>query len=293
MGSIQRLTLKVEGWGELVSAEPLLDSGSNWVDAIGSPQAIANALSMVGEISEREQPERPWALVMDDGELGDIERALEDLGTPTLRLTGPASANQWRQPKRLLVISDRRALTVGRPIAQEEDHFLTMVVLRKPSRTLFNRLTELGFDYAVRRPVDSEALRLLLRNALYRGGERRARTRFPVGCEVSFRSNWRKRHAVLAELSQSGCSLRMSRVVETGRRIKVHLPDLLTGGGPLALCGAVVRCERLIGKSDAKIVSVMFERRAGTCRSLAATLQELRRGRQLNPGSRLDLAQEP
>jgi hypothetical protein len=245
---------------------------------MGSPQATADAPRPCDEISERVQSQRPWALLIDDGELGDFERALEDLGATTLRLAGETVANRWRQPQRLLVISDRRALTVGRPTAQEEDHFLTMVVLQKPSRTLRSKLVQLGFDYVVRRPVDPRALRLLLRNALYRDREQRAKPRFPVGCEASFRLGWRRRPAVLVELSQSGCSLRVSGRVKARGRIKVHLPDLLTGGEPLALHGAVVRCERRLGHSDSGIISVRFERRANTGGSVVAILRELRTG---------------
>ena len=245
---------------------------------MGLAQDLALKRCVGREPTEQRPDRRPWALLIDDGELGDIERALEDLGTTTLRLSGAAAANRWRQPKRLLVISDRRALTIGRPTAQEEDHFLTMVVLQKPSRTLRAKLVQLGFDYVVRRPVDPEALRRLLRNALYRGCEQRSEPRFPVGCEASFRSDWRQRLAVLVELSRSGCSLRVSGRAKARGRIKIQLPDLLTGGKSLALHGAVVRCERRLGRNGSGIISVRFERRANTGASVGAILRELRTG---------------
>jgi len=251
MGSVQDLASQVTGWEELEASELPLQ----WVDPMASPRAIASAPPIVGETPQLQFAKRPLALVMDDGELSDIEHALEELGATTLRLIGPTTARPWHQPKRLLVISARRALSIGPPVAQEEDHFFTMVVFQKPSRTLLSRLAQLGFDYAVQRPVDPEALQLLLRNALYRGREH-----------------------VLAEFSQSGCSLRMSSVGKTCRRIKVQLPGLLAGGEPLTLHGAVVRSERIPGESDSKIVSVMFECRADTCHSIATILDELRTG---------------
>ena len=112
---------------------------SRWVEPMWSPEAIADSEALTEEISEREQG-RPWVFLADDGELEDVNRILDEIGTSTFRLSGSCDVSEWRHPKRLLVVSDRQAMNLGRSFAREEEHFTKMVVMEKPSHTLRERL---------------------------------------------------------------------------------------------------------------------------------------------------------
>ncbi len=275
-GSNQAAPSRAGTWG---LAERLRQTcPSRWVEPLWSPQATDGGEALAEEISDRERCARPWALLIDDGELEDVSRILEELGTTTLRLRGGAHESGWRQPKRLLVVSDRRALALGHPVAQEQEHFVTMVVLAEPSKTLRQRLAAMGFDYLVRRPIDSTALLLLLRGALYRGREQRCERRLPIGWAVSFRAGWRLRRGTLAELSRRGCSLHVAGAAQLGVRVAVSLPADLAGGEPLALRGRVFRCERQLGRPPSAVHSVVFERDLRARARLRAILAELRSG---------------
>jgi hypothetical protein len=117
-----------------------------------------------------------------------------------------------------------------------------IVVVEQDSPTLRARLRSIGFDYLVRRPVHSEALRLLLLRGLYRGTERREATRVPVGSEVSFRAGALARRAVLADLSIGGCRLLTHAPLEEGARLVVQVGA--EDGRSLALAGTIVRIEK-------------------------------------------------
>jgi hypothetical protein len=248
------------------------------VEPLWSPQATDGGEALAEEVCDRERSAQPWALLIDDGELEDVSRMLEELGTTTLRLRGGAPESGWRQPKRLLVVSDRRALALERPVAQEQEHFVTMVVVAEPSKTLRQRLAAMGFDYMVRRPIDSTTLRHVLRGALYRGREQRSERRLPIGWEVTFRAGWRRRRGALAELSHRGCCLHVAGLAPLADRVVVRLPADLTGGEPLSLRGRVFRYERLPGQPCSAAHSVLFERNRRAHARLGAILAELRSG---------------
>ena len=203
--------------------------------------------------------ERPWVLLADDGELEDVKRVAEELGATTWRSKRDGHARSgWRQPQRLLVVCDHRAPTLGRPLAQEEDHFVTLAILQEHSKTLRRHVYGMGFDYVLKRPIDTDGLRRLVRDALYRGREQRWQNRLPVWWPVTLRAGWRTSRAKLIELSHKGCSLQIPAHVGGAARVEVELPPNLAGGQSLSIRGRVYR-ERVSPRDGATILSVLFE----------------------------------
>lgn len=224
-----------------------------------------------------EAPERPWVLLVDDGELDDVKRVAEELGATTKRAAIESRGRPWRQPQRLLAVCDRRALTLGRPAAQEEDHFTTLVLVEEGGKRLRREIERMGFDYVLERPVDPEALRRLVREALYRGHEQRGRRRLPVSQPVTLQVGWRAYEATLSELNLIACSLRLQRPVRITRPVDVVLPSSLAGGKSLALHGEVIR-ERLAGREMSVELSVHFKHNSLTQARLGQVLDAIAAG---------------
>jgi len=224
-------------------------------------------------------PPRPSTLVLDDGELGDVRRALEELGVEYTYLRGGAVAGlSVAEPSRLLVATARQALRLagsGRDGPPERERPVRVAVVREDSNTLRAQLRGQGFDYLVRQPVHASALKLLLLRALYRGPERRVAVRYPVGASVHYRTGLRKRPATLEEIALRGCRLRAPRPTEVDARITVLLPKELTSAGRLSLPGWVVRCEPTDPEGPEHEVAVAFDRLAsGTESALRELLRE-------------------
>ncbi len=209
----------------------------------------------------------PGTLVLDDGELGEVRRALEEIGIEYTYLRGSAVEGlDVVEPRHLLVANARRALSLATRDAQEGSPpganggaAVRIVVTNEDSNALRDRLRAVGFDYLVRQPVHPSALRLLLLRALYRGPERRVAVRYPVGGEVAYRTGLRKRSAVLVEIALRGCRLQLEETVEPDTRISVYLPKPFTGGTRIVLPGWVVRCEPAPRGGEGFEAAVAFE----------------------------------
>jgi hypothetical protein len=199
---------------------------------------------------------------------------LERMGTLSVRLTSGVPTGD-EVPRRLLVTSGQRALDFDQRVVDKGDHVVTVAMLSNPSKSLVRQVAIMGFDYVVERPVDSGALKHLLQAALYRGDERRCEPRFAAGYAIRFRAGWRRREAMLAELSRWGCSMRVLDCPWLKRDLKVYLPAEFTGNGPLALRASVVRSERC-GRET--LVSMAFHRDARTRARVSALLPQLRHG---------------
>jgi len=184
--------------------------------------------------------ESPAALVIHDGELDDVCALLEHLGTPFAERCGASTpedeARAWEivlsTPRRLLEFDPGASAVAPARIA----------IMEKESRTLRSMLHRAGVDLLVRRPVHPEALRLLVLYAMYRGPEKRRSLRVSIGGRVRYRSGIRRRSAVIAELSATGCRLLTNEPCERGDRIQVQLPGEIACGRSLGLSGTVVRC---------------------------------------------------
>jgi c-di-GMP-binding flagellar brake protein YcgR len=182
----------------------------------------------------------PEVLILDDGELDDIQSILDSLGTSYGRVRGAAIAGQTPAPRKLLITTPRRIDAV--PITESgDDGVVRIVVVSEDSPTLRAQLRDVGFDYLVRRPVHSEALRLMLLRCLFSGAERRRDQRVPVGFEVSYRMGLLPKRAVLADLSTRGCRILSKWAAEPGKHVTITIPPRAGISEPLTLKGKVVR----------------------------------------------------
>lgn len=164
---------------------------------------------------------RPALLVVDDGELDDIVALLNGLGVEFAHLRGAAIPPQIEPPERVLVTTPRRAmLAKDWPRAAPS----RIAVVTEDSNTLRAMLRRVGFDLLLRRPVHPYALRLVLIRALYSGDEKRREERLALGAEISFRSGFRRKKALLADISQRGCRLLGEQTLSAGTRINLPLP---------------------------------------------------------------------
>jgi hypothetical protein len=188
--------------------------------------------------------QNPPALVIHDGELSDVCSLLEKMGTPFEERCGPSTEEDETRAWEIVISTPRRLLEFDAAGGVQPAR---IAIMEKESRTLRSMLHRAGVDLLVRRPVHPEALRLLVLHTLYRGPEKRRSLRASVGGQVRIRSGLRRRTAVLAELSDSGCRLLAPSPIERGDRIHLHMPAGVANGKSLSLSGNVVRC----GVSDA------------------------------------------
>lgn len=213
-------------------------------------------------------------LLLHDGELGDVRALLESLGRPaeSRRAHDDASAGQWD----LIVTTARHALARPECLAPCADGKtpVRVVFTTEDSPTLRKQLRATGFDFLVRRPVDPAALRLLFLRLLYQGPERRAAERFPSGREVAYRSDKGLRHAVLGDLSESGCRLLHAAALRPGERVRVEVPADRGGHGSVSAAGHVLRCVRPGPGERGCTVAIAFD--AIDARSLARIREALR-----------------
>lgn len=185
----------------------------------------------------------PQVLLLDDGELDDVQQILDQQGVSYGRVRGGAIAPNTPPPTKLLVATPRRVEAVHLPDvnAPDGDGVVRIVVVNEDSPTLRARLREVGFDYLVRRPVHPEALRLLLMHCVYTGEERRSEPRVPVGFEVSFRTGLLPRRATLADLSTHGARLVSKWPLEPGKRITITVSERAGVPESISVRGRVLR----------------------------------------------------
>jgi hypothetical protein len=175
----------------------------------------------------------PAVLVLDDGELEDIELMLQEMAIPFARIRGGAIVAGTQPPRDLLIATPRRIDAVRTAVGGAIDPPIRVMVVNEDSNALRMQLRRSGFDYLVRRPVHAEALRLMLLHCCYKGEERRREPRVAVGVEISFRAGLLSRDATLVDLSSRGCRLLSLHRVELGKRITVQIPEALDDGGEL------------------------------------------------------------
>lgn len=190
----------------------------------------------------------PSVLLLDDGELADVRRLLDDLGVDFLHLRGAAIEDGLEPPRDLLLTTARRAQTIPRAAAGGDFGPVRVVVANEEAETLRERLRHDGVDFMVRRPVHSEALRLLVLRALYRGPEKRRAIRVPFGVPVLCRIDGSRSEGVLAELSTGGCRLLLPDACEAGSKVEVTVPPEADGEVPLVLAGEVLRVHKEPGE---------------------------------------------
>jgi hypothetical protein len=223
----------------------------------------------------------PAVLLLDDGELEDIQTLLETLKVAFARIRGGAIVSGTPPPRDVLISTPRRIDAVARPDPGASNAPVRIVVVQEDSTGLRERLRRSGFDYLIRRPVHPEALRLLLLRCLYRGEERRGEPRVAAGFDVSYRTGLRSRKAILADLSTKGCRLVSRTAIDSGRRIRVHLPEALETGDPIAVVGRVLRAttEERAGVGTVNVAAILFDRISEDARqALELLVEDLSRG---------------
>lgn len=222
-------------------------------------------------------------LLLDDGELDDIQQILQEQGIGYGRVRGGAIVDNTPAPSKLLVATPRRidAVHLPEPGSPEADGLTRIVVVSEDSTTLRARLREVGFDYLVRRPVHPEALRLLVLHCVYSGEERRREPRVPVGLEVSFRTGLLPRRATLADLSTRGARILSRWPLEPGRRITITIPQSTGIPEAITLKGRVIRMslDEHLGPEGPYWAAIAFNEIKGDTRhELEWILEERARG---------------
>ena len=207
-------------------------------------------------------------LLIDDGELDDVRAILEEVGAEFAHLRGGAVPSEMGPPDQLFIATPRRAMLAkdwpGGPLP------VKVGIVTEDSNTLRAMLRRIGFDLLVRRPVHPYALRLVLLRALYSGSERRQKPRFPIGYSVSFRAGFRRKKAVLADLSMRGARLLLDQPLALGSRITLQLERELAGGKALSLRGKIVRVSDTPEEDGQYVAGLQFEKvdREGLARLL-------------------------
>lgn len=181
----------------------------------------------------------PRILLLHDKELSDIRNLLEGLGFAFVeRMGGPIDVD-YRTRWDLIVSSQKRlSFFTSEEIEQNTRR---IAIIDNDSRTLRAMLQRVGVDYIVARPVHAAAIRLLVLHCIYKGPERRRRTRVTVGAKIQLRSGLFKRDALLADISLHGCRLICDRPIKAGVKLKLYFPAEMGGGKGFMIPGQAIR----------------------------------------------------
>ena len=222
----------------------------------------------------------PSVLILDDGELDDVQELLQECEIPFARIRGGAIVKGSPPPRDLLIATPRRIDAVGDAVGDVVRPPVRVMVVNEDSNALREQLRRNGFDYLVRRPVHTEALRLMLLHSVYKGEERRRDPRVAAGSEVTFRTGMLTRRATLMDLSMRGCRLQTPHRVEHGKRIKVMIPEAVDAGDAITVLGRVMRLEGDRNEDeDLYTLGVQFEVSADGGRdALEVMIRDLSRG---------------
>ena len=129
-------------------------------------------------------------LLIGEGEVDDVAILLSELGVEVVRVNASEShgLSCLAVPPRVIIASARSALEIRLDDLRRGGEPTTLAVAEGESIQLVDMLRRRGFDFVVRRPVDVDALRLLLARLTFRGAERRVHPRTPIRCEVKLHS---------------------------------------------------------------------------------------------------------
>ena len=177
-------------------------------------------------------------LLIHDGELADVHELLDRLGVAFREgtsLTIPVGAYLGAQ----LVISTPPYL-LERLQDADAGEAERIVVMEGNSRTLRSMLARGSVEWIVCRPVHPIALRQLVVHCIYRGPEKRKTRRVSVGAEVQIQAGWRRKRAILAEISELDCRILCSEAHKRGSSLKLRVPADIAGS-LVSLQGHVIR----------------------------------------------------
>ena len=221
-------------------------------------------------------------LLLDDGELDGIERALKELGADCLRLQGGQIHSSVRQPRDLLVTSMKRALSM--PLVEIPTGSTSwpawVCVHGKDFLPLRARLRGLGVHFLIHSALDEESLRLFVLQLLYSGIERRRSARLPLDAEVGLQIESNERSVKLAELSAESCRIVSANRIDRGTPVRVSLPPFVGGGGDIELRGQVERSSLSLSPGGSPLYSTVVRLAALDPRA-RALLDRIVNGKQL------------
>jgi c-di-GMP-binding flagellar brake protein YcgR len=209
-------------------------------------------------------------LLLDDGELDDVQEMLESLRIPFGRIRGASIVPGMQPPSDLLIATPRRidAVLAARDNDPEGNAPVRIVVTSEDSNGLREQLRRVGFDYIVRRPVHTDALRLLILHAMFTGEEQRSEPRVAIGFAVTFKSGLVPQRATLADLSSRGCGLLTRRSLDPGKRLKIEISETLCASEAFVLRGRVLHSnlDASLGSEGVHRVAVLFEKVSAAAR---------------------------
>jgi hypothetical protein len=188
-------------------------------------------------------PPMPEAVVIDDGELENVLEILWQLGVKTDRRSDSPSAAQvnWVPPRRLLVMTEKRAVKMQMPLDSLDGDFVSVVVGDSNARTIRSRLRLLGFRYCISRFVHPIAMSMFFRQAVFDECEQRLAPRVVLGCPIRWRRDWAlSKPGMLLDLSPQGCQLLVQDTAAQNDQIRISVPKQ-SGAGSFSLKGRVVR----------------------------------------------------
>ncbi len=190
--------------------------------------------------TEKPKPPRPLVAVLVGGAaLGEIAEILREMAVKTIEC-GPYDPQLAAlDDAQLLVVSADVAMSD--PIPVDTDMLVGVAVCGDISETMRSQIRQQGYRYLLRPHIHHEALRMLLRYAIYAERDRRGRVRHPVGCEVSWRVGWKRKRGRLLDISRGGCCLLVENPPKVGARIAIKIPAETVGGQALKLRGKVLR----------------------------------------------------
>jgi len=190
--------------------------------------------------AEKPKPPRPLVAVLVGGSaLGEIGEILREMGVKTIEC-GPYDPQLAAlDDARLLIVSAEVA--TSDPIPVDTDMLVGVAVCGDISETMRSQIRQQGYRYLLRPHIHPEALRLLLRYAIYSERDRRGRVRHPVGCEVDWRAGWKRSRGRLLDISHGGCCLLVENPPNVGAKIAIKIPAETVGGQALKLRGKVLR----------------------------------------------------
>ncbi len=203
----------------------------------------------------------PSVLLLDDAELKRVRAALVRLGADFVHVHAPELSAGVPKPRDLLLTNWRRALELPKfECSEQEPSNPTWVCFHNQDFTLAGRkyLRGLGAHFLIHTQIDTESLRLLFGQLLYRGQERRGTLRLPIGCEIRYRTGLGSQKAALVELSMESCRIVASDELQADTPVTLELPAELFGGTPVELSGSALRCVPYEARSQAPGFSVVI-----------------------------------
>ncbi len=204
-------------------------------------------------------PSAPIAVLVGGSVLDEIAEALRSMEIKTIEC-GPYDPQLAAlDDAQLLVVS--ADIAMSDPIPVDTDMLVGIAVCGDISETMRSQIRQQGYRYLLRPHIHPEALRLLLRYAVYAERDRRGKVRYPVGCEVSWRSGWKRHRGRLLDISRGGCCLLVEHPPKIGARITIKIPAETAGGHTVKLPGKVLRAtpSSTLGGIDRTALGVLLD----------------------------------